>query len=112
LEVLWYDGVVLVVVSHRRSSLSHRSRWNIFGANRDKAVAKTVRSVHSIILPLPTLKYNAWSSSIIIMSAAKTGLEASDEVCACCGIAAVDDIKLKLCDGGCDLVKYCGDECQ
>jgi hypothetical protein len=48
----------------------------------------------------------------IIMSAAKSGLEASDEVCACCGIAAVDDIKLKLCDGGCDLVKYCGDEGQ
>ena len=38
--------------------------------------------------------------------------EGSDEVCASCGIAAVDDIKLKLCDGGCDLVKYCSDECQ
>jgi len=36
----------------------------------------------------------------------------TDEVCACCGIAGVDDIKLKDCDGGCDLVKYCGDECQ
>ena len=35
-----------------------------------------------------------------------------DEVCACCGIAPVDDIKLKLCDGGCDLVKYCSDVCQ
>jgi hypothetical protein len=35
-----------------------------------------------------------------------------DEVCACCGIAAVDDIKLKKCDGGCDLVKYCSDGCQ
>ena len=34
------------------------------------------------------------------------------EVCACCGIAAVDDIKLKDCDGGCDLVKYCSDGCQ
>jgi len=32
--------------------------------------------------------------------------------CACCGIAGVDDIKLKICDGGCDLVKYCSDECQ
>ena len=39
-------------------------------------------------------------------------LEAADEVCASCGIAAVDDVKLKSCDGGCDLVKYCGDECQ
>jgi hypothetical protein len=34
------------------------------------------------------------------------------EVCACCGVAAVDDIKLKMCDGGCDLVKYCRDDCQ
>ena len=31
--------------------------------------------------------------------------------CACCGIAGVDDIKLKDCDD-CDLVKYCSDECQ
>jgi tetratricopeptide (TPR) repeat protein len=36
----------------------------------------------------------------------------SDEVCACCGIAAIDDVKLKDCNGGCDLVKYCGDDCQ
>ncbi len=39
-------------------------------------------------------------------------LDASDEVCACCGIAAIDDIKLKVCDVGCDLVKYCSDGCQ
>ena len=32
--------------------------------------------------------------------------------CASCGIAEVDDVKLKDCDGGCDLVKYCSDECQ
>ncbi len=32
--------------------------------------------------------------------------------CASCGQAEIDDIKLKKCDGGCDLVKYCGDECQ
>ena len=31
--------------------------------------------------------------------------------CASCGIAEVDDVKLVPCDG-CDLVKYCGDECQ
>ena len=31
--------------------------------------------------------------------------------CAACGIAEVDDIKLKDCDG-CDLVKYCSDECR
>ena len=32
-------------------------------------------------------------------------------VCAFCGIAEIDDVKLKDCDG-CDLVRYCGDECQ
>jgi tetratricopeptide (TPR) repeat protein len=41
---------------------------------------------------------------------------AADMCCACasCGIAAVDDIKLKDCDcdGGCDLVKCCSDDCQ
>ena len=31
--------------------------------------------------------------------------------CASCGIAGVDDIKLKDCDN-CNLVKYCSDECQ
>jgi hypothetical protein len=35
----------------------------------------------------------------------------ADECCASCGIAPVDDIKLK-CGGGCDLVKYCSDKCQ
>jgi hypothetical protein len=62
-----------------------------------------------------------WSSKIvfiIIMSAKSEQLEqqhlsgAEDEVCASCGIAGVDDVKLKLCDGGCDLVKYCSDDCQ
>jgi tetratricopeptide (TPR) repeat protein len=32
--------------------------------------------------------------------------------CAYCGIAAVDDVKLNICDGGCDLVKYCSVDCQ
>ena len=32
--------------------------------------------------------------------------------CANCGIAAVDNVKLKDCDDGCDLVKYCSDGCQ
>ena len=31
--------------------------------------------------------------------------------CASCGIAEIDDIKLMPCDG-CDLVKYCSDECR
>ena len=39
-------------------------------------------------------------------------LKEAAEVCACFGIAGVDNVKLKTCDGGCDLVKYCGDECQ
>ena len=38
--------------------------------------------------------------------------EADDVCCASCGIAPVDDIKLKICDGGCDLVKYCSNKCR
>ena len=41
-----------------------------------------------------------------------SGIEASDdEVCASCGKAAVDNIKLKNCTA-CKLVKYCSVECQ
>ena len=36
--------------------------------------------------------------------------EAADEVCASCGKAAVDDVKLKKC--ACNLVKYCSVACQ
>ena len=36
----------------------------------------------------------------------------TDEVCASCGVAAIDDVKLKDCNGGCDLVKYCSDGCR
>jgi tetratricopeptide (TPR) repeat protein len=39
-----------------------------------------------------------------------SGTEA-DVVCANCGIAEVDEIKLEECDG-CDLVKYCSDKCR
>ena len=50
------------------------------------------------------------------MSGEKSELEQQqsdlDEVCACCGVAAVDDVKLKICDGGCNLVKYCSGKCQ
>ncbi len=35
----------------------------------------------------------------------------ADDICASCGIAEVDSIKLKECDD-CDLVKYCSDICQ
>ena len=37
--------------------------------------------------------------------------EAVTRCCASCGIAEIDDIKLKDCDG-CDLVRYCSDECR
>ena len=42
-----------------------------------------------------------------------TEAEAADNCCASCscGIAEVDDIKLKPCDD-CDLVRYCSDECR
>lgn len=43
-------------------------------------------------------------------STAETETEA-DECCANCGVAEIDDVKLEEC-GGCDLVKYCGDECR
>ena len=36
---------------------------------------------------------------------------ATGKNCASCGIAEVDVVKLKECDG-CDLVSYCGDACQ
>ncbi len=36
--------------------------------------------------------------------------EMTDEVCANCGKAEVDDVKLKKC--ACNLVKYCGVDCQ
>ena len=46
------------------------------------------------------------------MSAAEEGeMNNSMTLCASCGIAGVDDVKLQYCDG-CDLVKYCSDECQ
>jgi hypothetical protein len=37
------------------------------------------------------------------------GLAEADVCCANCGIAGVDDVKLKECTN-CDLVKYCGDK--
>ncbi len=37
--------------------------------------------------------------------------EAETDTCASCGIAAVDDVKLKDCSA-CKLVKYCGINCQ
>ena len=37
-------------------------------------------------------------------------LEGADEVCASCGVAGVDNVKLKKC--ACNLVKYCSVNCQ
>ena len=37
---------------------------------------------------------------------------ATDTGCCACGIAAIDDVKLDDCNDGCDLVKYCSDDCQ
>ena len=36
---------------------------------------------------------------------------ATPSFCAACGIAEIDEIKLKECDG-CDLARYCSDDCQ
>jgi hypothetical protein len=36
--------------------------------------------------------------------------EQADKVCASCGTAEVDNVKLKKCT--CDIVKYCSDECR
>ena len=58
--------------------------------------------------------------SISIISGATLNMSEGEEIeqpvntsscCASCGIAEIDDIKLKECDG-CDLVKYCSDECR
>ena len=45
------------------------------------------------------------------MSAGNDELNGMTMVCASCGIAEVDEIKLMECDG-CDLVRYCSDDCQ
>jgi hypothetical protein len=42
----------------------------------------------------------------------KSSDDATMMCCASCGIAAIDEIKLKDCSDGCDLVKYCSDDCQ
>ena len=37
---------------------------------------------------------------------------AADTCCASCGKAGIDDVKLKDCDAGCKLVKYCSVVCK
>ena len=45
------------------------------------------------------------------MSEEKNEAAVGTSCCAGCGIAEIDDVKLKDCDD-CDLVKYCSDECR
>jgi hypothetical protein len=45
------------------------------------------------------------------MSNVAANTETEEHVCANCGIAEVDDVKMEECDG-CDLVKYCSDKCR
>ena len=52
---------------------------------------------------------NDKASNMIIMKG--ENLQGDISCCASCGIAEIDDIKLMPCDG-CDLVRYCSDECQ
>ncbi len=48
---------------------------------------------------------------MVIMMSIKAEEEADKDVCANCGIAGVDEIKLKECHD-CDLVKYCSEKCR
>ncbi len=48
----------------------------------------------------------------MIMMGTENNEAVVEEVCASCGKAEVDDVKLKKCNGGCDLAKYCSDGCQ
>ena len=40
-----------------------------------------------------------------------TGANIEDDVCANCGIAEIDEIKLKKC-AACESIQYCSDECE
>jgi hypothetical protein len=49
----------------------------------------------------------------MMMSVEEEEAETEEHVCANCGIAEVDEIKLEDCGcGGCDIVKYCGEWCR
>ena len=50
-----------------------------------------------------------WVSDV--MSAVAESESGTKSCCAFCGIAEIDDVKLKDCDG-CDLVRYCSDDCN
>eukprot|EP00984_Skeletonema_dohrnii_P014494 scaffold6090_cov129-Skeletonema_dohrnii-CCMP3373.AAC.2 len=46
----------------------------------------------------------------VVFKMSGNNIEADTSCCASCGMAEVDEIKLKECN--CDLVKYCSDACQ
>eukprot|EP00984_Skeletonema_dohrnii_P008143 scaffold2987_cov77-Skeletonema_dohrnii-CCMP3373.AAC.1 len=50
-------------------------------------------------------------NNILTMSSTDNIVADADMCCASCGIAEVDDIKMKECDD-CDLVRYCSDLCK
>ena len=50
--------------------------------------------------------------SINYSEESKEAVKADDVCCASCGIAPVDDIKLKILCDGCRCVSYCSDICQ
>jgi hypothetical protein len=68
-------------------------------------LAETFRASRLIILILPVVSEGGNESSMISVNA-----ETDMMCCASCGIAEVDDIKLKRCT--CKLVRYCSAKCQ
>ncbi len=60
-----------------------------------------------ILVPSPLLVFNKLLRNAASMAMA----DKNKNVCASCGIAEVDDVKLEECND-CDLVKYCGDKCR
>ena len=62
--------------------------------------------------PTQTPRHNVGTNACQV-SLSKNTMDSveADEVCASCGIAAGDNIKLKICTA-CKLVKYCSVDCQ
>ncbi len=63
-----------------------------------------------LLLDLSSIDFIAGKKTYFMMSTENEAVADADEVCASCGVAAVDDVKLKKC--ACDLVKYCSVACQ
>ena len=56
-------------------------------------------------------KLSAATASMSTDGDSVSAAAAAEKCCASCGIAAIDDVKLKPCPH-CDLVEYCSDDCQ